>query len=252
MGGSHLLTLTRLGIGAFTLADFDVFEIANFNRQVGATMRSVGSPKVDTLAEMALDINPELDLRIYDKPIGTDNASEFLQDADLYLDGLDFFALAARRAVFSACHESGVPAVTAAPLGFSAAVLTFLPGSMSFEDYFQVEGHPENEQYLRFFIGLAPGGLHKKSLVDPSTIDLAGRKGPSTPIGCELCAGIAAGEAVKILLGRGKLLSAPVALQFDAYTGRLTRVKRPGGNKHPLQRLALYFARKSFLADHRN
>ena len=40
VGGSHLLTLTRLGIGGFHLADFDTFELANFNRQAGA-----GSPK---------------------------------------------------------------------------------------------------------------------------------------------------------------------------------------------------------------
>jgi len=33
VGGSHLLTLTRLGIGAFHIADFDTFAIENFNRQ---------------------------------------------------------------------------------------------------------------------------------------------------------------------------------------------------------------------------
>ena len=38
VGGSHLLTLTRLGIGAFNLADFDQFELANFNRQAGASV----------------------------------------------------------------------------------------------------------------------------------------------------------------------------------------------------------------------
>ena len=38
VGGVHLLTLARLGIGAFHIADFDTFDIANFNRQVGATM----------------------------------------------------------------------------------------------------------------------------------------------------------------------------------------------------------------------
>ena len=63
VGGSHLLTLTRLGIGAFNLAELDTFELANFNRQAGATLRSVGRPKLDVLAELALDVNPELQLR---------------------------------------------------------------------------------------------------------------------------------------------------------------------------------------------
>ena len=53
VGGSHLLTLTRMGIGAFSLADFDTFDYANFNRQVGATIASVGRRKLDVMSEMA-------------------------------------------------------------------------------------------------------------------------------------------------------------------------------------------------------
>ena len=45
VGGIHLLTLARLGIGSFYIADFDEFEVHNFNRQVGATMSSIGRPK---------------------------------------------------------------------------------------------------------------------------------------------------------------------------------------------------------------
>src|SRR5437868_11391241 len=53
VGGAHLLTLTRLGIGQFNLAEFDRFEIQNFNRQVGATVHSVGRSKLDVMSEMA-------------------------------------------------------------------------------------------------------------------------------------------------------------------------------------------------------
>ena len=42
-GGAHVLTFARLGVGALTLADPDAFELHNFNRQVGATMASLGS-----------------------------------------------------------------------------------------------------------------------------------------------------------------------------------------------------------------
>ena len=37
VGGIHLITLARLGIGAFHIADPDHFELVNFNRQYGAT-----------------------------------------------------------------------------------------------------------------------------------------------------------------------------------------------------------------------
>src|SRR5687768_16236474 len=53
VGGLHLLTLVRLGIGRFRIADFDHFELANFNRQAGAGMSTLGQPKVEVMAGMA-------------------------------------------------------------------------------------------------------------------------------------------------------------------------------------------------------
>jgi len=50
VGGFHLLTLARLGVGRFNIADLDRFELANFNRQAGASVSSLGRPKVEVLA----------------------------------------------------------------------------------------------------------------------------------------------------------------------------------------------------------
>ncbi len=244
VGGSHLLTLTRLGVGHFNLADFDTFEVENFNRQAGANLCTVGRPKLDCLIEAALAINPELDIEPFPQGVLPDQTVEFLQDCDIYIDGLDFFALKARRAVFASCHDLGIPAITAAPLGMGSALLNFLPGKMTFENYFQMQGQGEYQQYLRFLVGLAPARLHAPYLVLPESIDLAAKKGPSTPMGCELCAGIAATQALKLLLGRGKVLAAPWGLQFDAYQNQLRRTWRPGGNRHPLQRLAIWFGER--------
>ena len=65
VGGGHLLTLTRLGVGNFNISDFDHFEVHNFNRQAGAMMSTVGQPKGETLSRMAKDINPEADIRLF-------------------------------------------------------------------------------------------------------------------------------------------------------------------------------------------
>jgi molybdopterin/thiamine biosynthesis adenylyltransferase len=243
VGGGHLLALARLGVGAFNIADFDVFEVANFNRQAGATLSHLDRPKVDVLAEMALDINPSLDIRRFPQGVAEDNLPEFFTGVDMYVDGLDFFAFKARQAVFAACHELGIPAVTAAPLGMGAAWLCFMPGGMSFEDYFQWEGCSETEQARRFLLGLAPAGLHGRYLLDPSRIDLVGKKGPSTAMGCELCAGVAATEALKILLRRGRVYPAPYAQQFDAFANRFKRTWLPGGNSNPIQKLKLLILR---------
>jgi len=244
VGGVHLLTLARLGIGAFHIADFDTFDIANFNRQVGATLSSLGRPKVDVLAEMALDINPELKLLRFPGGVSKDNLNSFLEGVDLYVDGLDFFAFSARQATFAACARLGIPAVTAAPLGMGTAVLSFLPGHMTFEDYFGWGDQPDMEKALRFLVGLAPAGLHGGYLVDPSAINLKERRGPSTIMGCELCAGAAATEALKILLKRGDLRPAPWGYQFDAFRNKLVRTWRPGGHRHPLQRLMMMLAKR--------
>ncbi|MBL8447640.1 MAG: ThiF family adenylyltransferase [Zoogloeaceae bacterium] len=240
VGGVHLLTLARLGIGRFSIADFDTFDLVNFNRQVGATMSSLGRPKLAVLEEMVRDINPEVDLRLFPEGAKPDQMDEFLSGCDVYVDGLDFFAFTARRSAFAACERLGIPAVTAAPLGMSVAWLTFLPGQMSFEEYFQLEGCSEDEMALRFFLGLAPGGLHSDYLVDPSSIDLKGRRGPSTMIGCQLCAGIAAAETIKLILNRGPIKAAPTGRQFDAFSGRLHESLLPDGNggAEQLQRIA--------------
>ena len=75
VGGVHLLTLARLGVTQFHIADFDTFDIPNFNRQVGAMMSTVGQPKADVLARMARDINPALEVKIFPEGVHGDPAS---------------------------------------------------------------------------------------------------------------------------------------------------------------------------------
>ena len=246
VGGSHLVTLARLGVGKFSIADFDRFGLANFNRQAGASMSTIGEPKVDVLAQMAHDIDPEIELRCFAEGVTAENLDEFLRDVDLYVDGLDFFAFDARKAVFDACAKRGIPAITVAPIGMGASLLSFLPGRMSFEEYFRWEGCDETERSVRFLVGLSPAFLQSTYLVDPSAVSLSTHKGPSTGMACQLCSGIAGVEALKILLGRGRVLAAPWCLQFDAYRNRYVRTWRPGGNRNPIQRVLMSIVRRRY------
>lgn len=246
VGGVHLLTLARLGVTQFHIADFDTFDIPNFNRQVGAMMSTVGQPKADVLARMARDINPDIEIKIFPEGVHGDNLDAFLAGVDLYVDALDFFAFDARQQTFAACARLGIPATTAAPLGMGAALLNFMPGKMTFEEYFGWGDLPEEEKALRFVVGLAPAGLHRPYLMVPGSVSFAERRGPSTIMACQLCAGIIATESLKILLGRGDVLAAPWGMQFDAYRNKLKRTWRPGGNRHPIQRLAMAIGRRQF------
>jgi sulfur-carrier protein adenylyltransferase/sulfurtransferase len=239
VGGVHLLTLARLGIGAFTIADFDRFEMVNVNRQVGATMSTLGLPKVDVLEGMAREVNPELDIRTFREGVTETNIDAFLRGADLFIDGFDFFVLDMRARVFQRCAELGIPALTAGPIGIGAAWIVFMPGRMTFEDYFRLSGLPIERQYANFFVGLVPKALQRPYLLDPTKLDLAAKRGPSSMTACQLCAGVAGTEALKILLGRGRVRAAPWYHQFDAYRGKYVVRRMPGGNANPLQRLKL-------------
>lgn len=247
VGGSHLLTLTRLGVGNFNIADFDKFELANFNRQVGASVPHIDKEKAATMDKLAHDINPELDIKLFDQGINEDNLDEFLKGVDLYIDGLDFFVLDIRQKVFARCYQLRIPCITAAPLGMGTALITFMPGKMSFEQYFKLEGYAPMVQQIRFLIGLSPAFLHTSYLVDKSRVNFENKKGPSMPMACELCAGATATEALKILLKRGKVQCAPWGYQFDAFKNKFKRTWRPWGNSNPVQKIAFYIACRMIL-----
>jgi tRNA A37 threonylcarbamoyladenosine dehydratase len=98
IGGAHLLTLPRLGVDAFNIADIDVSVTAIFNRQAGTNMFSLGKPKAEVMAALAKDINPDLEIKFFPQGICKDSLSDFFTDVELYVDGLDFFVFLIRQA----------------------------------------------------------------------------------------------------------------------------------------------------------
>jgi len=248
VGGVHLLTLARLGVANFNISDFDDFEVHNFNRQAGAFMSTIGQQKVDVMEKMALDINPDASVKSYPEGIFEHNVDDFLEGVDLYVDALDFFALEARKTVFQKCYEKEIPVITAAPLGMGCALLCFMPGKMSYEEYFRFGSKKtENEQLIQFLIGLSPAMLQRDYLVDETRVSFIEKRGPSTPMAVNLCAGMAETYALKVLLNRGDVVCAPYGLHFDAYKNKLTRTWRPFGNAGLIPRLIFKIARKIVL-----
>ncbi|WP_440903454.1 ThiF family adenylyltransferase [Catenovulum sp. SX2] len=248
VGSEHIVTLARLGIGKFNISDFDEYEVHNFNRQAGAFMSTVGQPKVEVMEKIALDINPELEIKSFPQGINQDNVDEFLQDVDVYVDSLDYFALQARKLVYKKCLEKNIPVVVAAPIGMGTALLCFTEDSMNYEEYFRFEDcKTENEQLVKFLIGLSPSLIQRSYLVDPSTSDFIAKKAPSLPMGVKLCGGAAASYVLKILLGRGDLVKAPWGLHFDAYKNKMVKTWRPWGNRNPIQRIMFAIAKKVVL-----
>ena len=189
------------------------------------------------MAEVLRDINPEVDVRIIREPLGADNVQMFFQDANLFVDGIDFFELDTRRLLFRVAAEQGLYSISAAPLGFSTAWLVFAPQGMRFDRYFDFSDAMEQpDKIAAFLIGLAPRATHAPYM-SMKTVNIAARTGPSSGLACQLAASVLACEAVKILLGRGPVRTAPWYQQFDAYQGRFIQKRLIGGNRNPVQRL---------------
>jgi molybdopterin/thiamine biosynthesis adenylyltransferase len=248
VGGIHLATLARLGVGAFHLADPDHYEAGNFNRQYGATTRTLGRSKVEVMADEARAINPEVELRLFREPIGPGNVDAFLDGVDMFIDGVDFFAIEARRLLFREARRQGIWALTAGPLGFGTAWQVFSPDGMSFDAYYDLHDRMDRlDQLIAFAVGLAPRATHLRYL-DLAQVDLRTGRAPSAGLACHLASGVMAAETIKVLLGRGPLRPAPHYFQFDAYRQVLRRGRLWLGNRHPLQRLKRWFLRRRLRA----
>ena len=96
---------------------------------------------------------------------------------------------------------------------------------------------------VRFLVGLSPAMLQRGYVADMSRVNLAERKGPSCIAACQLCAGVAAVETLKLLLGRGGVRLAPWASQFDGYRMRYVKTWRPWGYRNPLQKLMVFLVK---------
>ena len=249
VGGAHLLTLARLGIERFTIADSDTYELRNVNRQVGATVYTLGQSKTAVMAEMARAINPNLSIRTFPDGIHAGNIDGFLSSCDVVVDGLDFFRIDVRRLLFQRARAHRLPVVTCGPMGFGAALLVFTPEGPSFDEFLAIDDRmSEVEQVARFAVGLAPAALHVPYL-DRTSVSLKEHRGPSSVVAVNLCAGIAATEILNLLLQRRKPLAVPRYAQFDAYRRRYRTGTLWWGNRHPWQQIKLWYLRRQFRHD---
>jgi molybdopterin/thiamine biosynthesis adenylyltransferase len=244
VGGIHLATLARLGIGSFHIADPDIFEVANINRQYGASAQTLGRSKVEVMAEITAAINPEINLRGFNEAITQENVGDFLQGVDLVVDGIDFFAMEARRLVYREAQSLGKWVITAGPLGFSTAWMAFSPDGMSFDDYFDINDSMDYwDQIISFAVGLTPKATHLP-YTNLKGVNPRSTRGPSLGLACNLCSGVVATKVIKVLLGRKPIRAVPCYFQFDAYRGILRKGRLRWGNRHPLQRIKRWLLKR--------
>lgn len=237
VGGLHILTLARLGVGKFHIADPDSFEAANVSRQYGASQQTYGKNKAETLAAMVTDINPHAEIKIFPHGVDDNNLDEFLTGSQVLVDGIDFFQFEMRRKLFIRSREKGIYAITCAPLGFGSTLQVFSPDGMDFDTYFGIKEEYIHERKLAAFAaGLAPSPFHIKYL-DPSKVDIKNQKGPAVAPACTLATSLLSTEVVKIITGSQPVYPVPHYIQIDMYLRKLKKGYLWLGGSNPLQKL---------------
>jgi len=81
--------LARAGIGKLVLIDSDNICISNLNRQIHATHKTIGMPKVQVMKERIVDINPESEVTVPQLFYSNETCGELLWDYDYIADAID-------------------------------------------------------------------------------------------------------------------------------------------------------------------
>ena len=89
VGSFVVEALARVGIGNFVLVDKDEVDITNLNRQIIATHKTIGKPKVEIAKERILDINPNANVEVYQEFFMPESKGILDNSIDYIVDAVD-------------------------------------------------------------------------------------------------------------------------------------------------------------------
>ncbi len=116
VGGHAVEALVRSGVGAITLIDNDAVSLTNVNRQMVATLDTVGQPKVEVAQKRIHSINPECRVTALQKFFLPDNAQEFdFAQYDYIVDAID--TVSGKIALAQLAQEYGIPIISSMGAG---------------------------------------------------------------------------------------------------------------------------------------
>ncbi|MCB9791778.1 MAG: molybdopterin-synthase adenylyltransferase MoeB [Alphaproteobacteria bacterium] len=197
LGSPLLMYLAAAGVGRIGIVDFDVVDASNLQRQVIHGTASVGQPKVASAQARIHDINPNVQVDIFEEPLTSENALRILEPYDVIVDGTDNFPT--RYLVNDACVLLNKPNVYGSIFRFEGQATVFnYEGGPNYRDLYPEPPPP----------GLVP------SCAEGGVLGIL----PGV-IGC-----IQATETLKILLGQGTTLSGRLLL-YDALNMRFRELK---------------------------
>ena len=148
LGGNLINMLSRVGVGNLRIADGDVFEATNLNRQLFSEIPVLGVNKAEVAAGRVSRINPDVCVETVTEFITVDNAPEIIRDCDVVVDALD--NIPGRRALAAACEKAKIPFVYGAISGWVAQAAVSLPGDRLIEKLYPEDVVVKGKEVLSF------------------------------------------------------------------------------------------------------
>ncbi|MBF0380850.1 MAG: HesA/MoeB/ThiF family protein [Magnetococcales bacterium] len=126
LGSPAALYLAASGVGRLIIADNDLVELSNLQRQILHTTSAVGEAKVESAKKNLNALNPDVEIITISQRVTENSVDSLIDKADLVLDGSDNFAT--RYLLNDACLKQKKLLVSAAVLGFEGQIATFAHG----------------------------------------------------------------------------------------------------------------------------
>ncbi|HSZ46678.1 MAG TPA: adenylyltransferase/sulfurtransferase MoeZ [Streptosporangiaceae bacterium] len=123
LGSPALLYLAAAGVGTLGVIDFDIVDESNLQRQIIHGQSDVGRPKALSARDSIAEINPYVNVIVFEEQLSVENVMEIFSQFDLIVDGTDNFAT--RYMVNDACVLLGKPYVWGSIFRFDGQASVF-------------------------------------------------------------------------------------------------------------------------------
>jgi len=126
LGSPTALYLAAAGVGTLGIIDHDTVDISNLQRQILHGTSDVGQSKVVSAKATLNEINPDVEIVMYQQRLSSENVFQLFEDYDLVIDGCDNFPT--RYLINDACVMMGKPNIHGSIFQFEGQVTIFYPG----------------------------------------------------------------------------------------------------------------------------
>lgn len=233
-GGALAIQLARMGVGEIRLADPEVFDVENINRQACATTKTVGSNKAKTVGDYITDINPDIKVEVLADGVTQGNIDLFTEGATLIIDETEFTTHSIGVMIARRARELGIPNLMAMNVGFGTNVTTYMPHGKTFEAVLGLSEDASLEEIAGEDVDITRWLPYLPSYIDLdvfAAVAKGEKSAPSVAPGVAIAAGTAASQAFLNIVGqennRPKPVTAPRSLVIDTMEGRARLIKHP-------------------------